>query len=97
MFAQAIHHESGRRDKPFVAVNCAAIPTELIESELFGYERGSFTGAVKEGKKGIFEYASGDAVPGRGGEHAPSAAGQDFKSPVLIINCKGGWIQAHSC
>lgn len=62
VFAQAIHHESGRRDKPFVAVNCAAIPTELIESELFGYERGSFTGAVKEGKKGIFEYASGGTL-----------------------------------
>jgi len=62
VFAQAIHHESRRRDKPFVAVNCAAIPTELIESELFGYEKGSFTGAVKEGKKGLFEYASGGTL-----------------------------------
>ncbi len=62
VFAQAIHHESGRKDKPFVAVNCAAVPTELIESEMFGYEKGSFTGAVKEGKKGLFEYASGGTL-----------------------------------
>ncbi len=50
--AQAIHNESLRKDKPFVAINCAAIPDSLIESELFGYSSGTFTGALKKGMKG---------------------------------------------
>ncbi len=58
VFAQAIHSESRRKEKPFVAINCGAIPKDLIESELFGYEAGTFTGAVKS-KKGLLEYASG--------------------------------------
>lgn len=62
MFAQAIHSDSSRRDNPFVAINCGAIPKDLIESELFGYESGSFTGAVKKGKKGLLEYASGGTL-----------------------------------
>jgi PAS domain S-box-containing protein len=57
IFAQAIHNASSRRDGPFVAVNCAAIPRDLIESELFGYEDGAFTGARKGGKPGRFELA----------------------------------------
>ncbi|RGR82582.1 PAS domain-containing protein [Heyndrickxia coagulans] len=57
MFAQAIHHESDRKDQPFVALNCAAIPENLLESELFGYEKGAFTGAEKE-KTGRFELAN---------------------------------------
>jgi len=57
LFAQAIHHSSKRRDYPFVAVNCAALPESLLESELFGYEEGSFTGARKGGKLGLFELA----------------------------------------
>lgn len=57
MFAQAIHNESERRQYPFVAVNFAAINETLCESELFGYEEGSFTGARKGGKKGLFEVA----------------------------------------
>lgn len=57
MLAQAIHQESSRRNGPFVAVNCAAIPPELVESELFGYEEGAFTGARKGGKPGKFELA----------------------------------------
>ena len=56
LVARAIHRHSKRRDKPFVAVNCAAIPDELIESELFGYEKGAFTGAFSR-KKGKFELA----------------------------------------
>ena len=48
MFAQAIHNASNRRDEPFFAINCAALPRELISSELFGYEEGAFTGARKE-------------------------------------------------
>jgi PAS domain S-box-containing protein len=54
-FAQAIHNTSFRRNKPFVAFNCAALPTNLIESELFGYVEGAFTGAVKNGIQGLFE------------------------------------------
>jgi PAS domain S-box-containing protein len=57
LFVHAIHNASNRRYKPFVKINCAAIPKELIESELFGYEEGSFTGARKGGKKGKFEVA----------------------------------------
>lgn len=57
LFAQSIHNESYRKDNPFVAVNCAAISENLLESELFGYEGGAFTGAKKEGKAGLFELA----------------------------------------
>jgi DNA-binding NtrC family response regulator len=61
LIARAIHRLSPRADKPFVKVNCAAIPAELIESELFGYERGAFTGAQGR-KKGMFELANGGTL-----------------------------------
>ncbi len=57
LFAQSIHRESEARSGPFVAVNCAAIPETLMESEFFGYDGGAFTGAAKEGKAGFFELA----------------------------------------
>ncbi|MCR4402863.1 MAG: sigma 54-interacting transcriptional regulator [Firmicutes bacterium] len=57
LFAQSIHNASARRDGPFVAVNCAALPESLLESELFGYVEGAFTGAKREGKQGLFELA----------------------------------------
>lgn len=57
MFAQSIHNYSMRRDEAFVAVNCATIPTNLLESELFGYVEGAFTGAKRGGKIGLFELA----------------------------------------
>ncbi len=62
VFAQAIHNQSSRRDKPFVGINCAAIPSELLESELFGYEEGAFTGAVRGGRPGKFELAEGGTI-----------------------------------
>ena len=61
MVARAIHQASARRDKPFVAINCSAIPPSLIESELFGYERGAFTGAEQR-RAGCFELADGGTL-----------------------------------
>lgn len=61
LIANAIHNSSPRRDKPFVPINCGAIPEELMESELFGHERGAFTGALKE-RKGRFELANWGTV-----------------------------------
>lgn len=57
LFAQSIHNESPRKNGPFVAINCAALPPNLLESELFGYVEGAFTGATKKGKLGLFEMA----------------------------------------
>ena len=62
IFAQAIHNASPRARGPFVAINCAALPENLLESELFGYEGGAFTGARKEGKPGLFELAHGGTI-----------------------------------
>ena len=62
VFAQVIHYHSSRWAKPFIKVNCAAIPRELLESELFGYEEGAFTGSRKGGKKGKFELANGGTI-----------------------------------
>jgi transcriptional regulator with PAS, ATPase and Fis domain len=62
LLAQAIHHASSRRLYPFVRVNCAAIPADLFESELFGYEKGAFTGASSTGKPGKFELANYGSV-----------------------------------
>ena len=58
LYANAIHNESNRADGPFIAVNCASFQGSLLDSELFGYEEGSFTGAKKEGKMGLFEAAN---------------------------------------
>ncbi|HOO11699.1 MAG TPA: sigma 54-interacting transcriptional regulator, partial [Bacillota bacterium] len=62
LFAQSMHNISSRRDGPFVAINCAALPENLLESELFGYEEGAFTGAKKGGKPGLFELAHGGTI-----------------------------------
>lgn len=62
LFCQSIHNNSLRKNGPFVAINCSAIPANLIESELFGYEKGSFTGASSEGKLGVFELAHGGTL-----------------------------------
>ncbi|MEH7253210.1 sigma 54-interacting transcriptional regulator [Neobacillus niacini] len=57
LVAKAIHYSSDRRDKPFIAINCASLPDSLVESELFGYDAGAFTGANRNGQKGKFELA----------------------------------------
>jgi PAS domain S-box-containing protein len=62
VFAQAIHNYSRRRNGPFVALNCAALPRELISSELFGYAEGAFTGARRGGRPGKFEFANGGTL-----------------------------------
>lgn len=62
LFARAIHYASDRRHKAFIAINCAAIPEALLESELFGYEDGAFTGARRGGKPGKFELADGGTI-----------------------------------
>lgn len=62
LFCQSIHNHSSRKQGPFIAINCSALPENLIESELFGYEKGSFTGANKEGKAGVFELAHGGTL-----------------------------------
>ena len=62
LFAQAIHNSSQRSKEPFIAINCGAIPRDLIGSELFGYAEGAFTGARKGGNPGKFELASGGTV-----------------------------------
>lgn len=62
VFAHSIHHASHRNNKPFIRVNCAALPESLFESELFGYEAGAFSGALRGGKKGLFEEANGGTI-----------------------------------
>jgi transcriptional regulator with PAS, ATPase and Fis domain len=62
LFAQSLHNASPRAGMPFVAVNCAAIPASLLESELFGYEAGAFTGARKDGRQGLFEIAHNGTI-----------------------------------
>ena len=61
MFARYLHHHSDRADKPFIAINCAALPEHLLESELFGHEKGAFTGAISR-KLGKFELAAGGTI-----------------------------------
>ncbi len=65
MFAQSIHNYSLRRDGPFVAVNCATLPPNLLESELFGYADGAFTGAKKSGKWGFLNWPTAEHLSGR--------------------------------
>ena len=62
LFAQSIHNASSRKSRPFVAINCGAVPRELLASELFGYEPGAFTGASAKGKVGVMEAASGGTL-----------------------------------
>lgn len=62
LMAQSIHNASPRYSQPFIAINCAAMPENLLESELFGYEEGAFTGALRGGKKGLFEQANNGTI-----------------------------------
>ena len=83
LLARAVHTLSPRADKPFVAINCAAIPDTLLESELFGYEKGAFTGAVKQ-TPGKIEQADGrHAVPRRDRRHAARRC-----RPSCCVSCR---------
>lgn len=62
VFSTELHHKSNRKNLPYVKVNCAALPENLIESELFGYEKGAFTGALNKEKLGMFEVANGGTI-----------------------------------
>ena len=62
LLAKSIHKNSNRRDNPFIEINCAALPENLLEAELFGYEKGAFTGASEKGKVGLFELAQGGTL-----------------------------------
>ena len=62
LLAKFIHNNGCRKDKPFISINCAALPEMLLEAELFGYEKGAFTGASESGKAGLFELASGGSI-----------------------------------
>jgi len=85
LFARSIHMASSRRDQPFVPINCAALPDSLLESELFGYTEGAFTGSQRNGKQGLFEFANGGTIfldeigeisPPSTGKTTASAAGR---------------------
>ncbi|MEX0974506.1 MAG: sigma 54-interacting transcriptional regulator [Bacillota bacterium] len=77
LYAQAMHNVSSRRNGPYVAVNCAALPESLLESELFGYAPGAFTGATREGKPGLFELAhKGTLLLDEVNELSPSLQGK---------------------
>ncbi|HCU2959742.1 TPA: sigma 54-interacting transcriptional regulator [Clostridioides difficile] len=62
LIAQSIHNNSNRKNHPFIAVNCAAVPENLLESQLFGYDKGTFTGGLKDGKQGLFELANNGTI-----------------------------------
>ncbi|HBZ0193770.1 TPA: sigma 54-interacting transcriptional regulator, partial [Clostridioides difficile] len=62
LIAQSIHNNSNRKNQPFIAVNCAAVPENLLESQLFGYDKGTFTGGLKDGKQGLFELANNGTI-----------------------------------
>ena len=78
LVARSIHYYSQRKDKPFIAINCAAIPEELIESELFGHEKGAFTGAIAQ-KKGKFDLADGGTL------FLDEIADMSFKTQAKIL------------
>lgn len=84
MFAQAIHVQSKRRESAFISINCAAVPENLLESELFGYEEGAFTGARRGGKTGLFELAHGGTL------FLDEIGGNAFTPSVEVVACPSG-------
>jgi two-component system nitrogen regulation response regulator NtrX len=96
LVAAAVHHASRRAGRPFVTVNCAAIPRELLESEMFGHERGAFTGAT-ERRMGRFELAHGgtlflDEIGDLSAEaQAAAADAGDRRAPAIGAEGTSGW------
>ncbi len=91
LVAKSFHSNSPRKDGPFLAINCAAIPEALMESELFGHERGAFTGATRQ-RIGAFERAKGgDDPPRRDRRHAARAASQAVAGAAGAGNPARGW------
>ena len=89
LFAQAIHNASDRKSGPLVSVNCGAIPGELIQSELFGYVEGAFTGAKKAGRPGKLEQADGGTIfLERNFRDARSYAGEPAEGPRGNDHCE---------
>jgi len=82
LLAKAIHHQSHRSKRPFVAVNCAAMPETLMESEIFGYVRGAFTDAKRDKPGRIAQADGGTLFSGRGGGPAPPGAGEAVTLPA---------------
>jgi transcriptional regulator with PAS, ATPase and Fis domain len=97
LVARAVHNHSARSRKPFVAVNCGALPENLIEAELFGYERGAFTGAERQ-KKGRFELAhTGTLFLDEVGELTPPAQGKTVAGIAGASLRKGWWHRDVKC
>ena len=96
IIARIIHQNSERKSFPMVKINCAAIPEHLLESELFGYEKGSFTGANIKGKIGLWEAAqNGTLFLGRGGRASPYFPGQVAARDPRKRNCSCRWANSH--